>query len=622
MRNLSNLFFKLYLLIAVLGAWTNASAQIIEARSISCPGANDGQLNVHSVWGTPPYTYAWTLNGNPIVADSIIKGANPGDYEVTVTDATLVDTVWTYTLQPAIPISINPITIANTTWPAYDGTLDVGATGGSNTYIYTVIDSTFRRTVNATGPIYNTLAPGNYQITVEDSHGCIAKASAIITDNSESLLSSITPTTITCYKIPVSCAVVPSEQDIFPVTAEFDDSVIDQAIYYVIDSNLVSGTPYAFNYIDSIRYWEIAVTNNVDTLLLLNTTPIITLGDASGVYTQHSFVKTVFFVDSVSVLQTLPDTSYYKNRFIGRNRILLASPSLTPVPLLEDGFHYAEYWSTDGKGKRASWDIVAPPNPVSINFTQTDITCYLGTNGAITANAQGSWHNYFTPYASISISGPGGFITALNNNNVSLANLTAGTYSITATDIQGCSRTQTVVLEQPDEPLRIVWADVINARCPYSLDGAANIHRIDGSVGAVSYAWSNGDTSPNLTDITPGTYILTVTDANGCTGQDSIKVEGERRNCFYNIVTPNGDGFNDYFDLSDFCVGVQMKAVIFNEAGNKVIELNENNPRWDGYDPALPPTGTSSTYTCFVALFENGVKTVEFAESFSVVHQQ
>lgn len=578
MRNLSRSFIKLYLLIVVLGAWTYSSAQIVEVQSISCPGDSNGQLACHADSLIGPLTYLWNTGST----ENNIEGLPAGPYSVTITDAGLQFEVHNYILIDPAPISNIIATTPNTTWPANDGTISIVTTGGSGWVNYTVVDSLSRKTLVQAGPNFIGLPSGAYFITSSDVNGCFVKEVARIAETA-GYPEIHTIDTTACYADMTSSSVKPDTipSGIYPIQIYFDGALYETIAGYRRDSTQM------YNGVVSVPMLGLGTLVNSPHLIPTSSIMVVPLGPNAG-----------------------KDSS----------TIELSSISTT----FAQGFHMLEIITADNKGYRYSWVVDSTTSPLSINVTDlVNNVCYGASTGRIIATAEGSYEGI-----TLRLSSPGfTTVTALPSaaayTSVTGSSLKAGVYTITATDwTAGCARTHEVTVNQPDEPLRIVFDPAKNARCPYSLDGAVSLRRVDGAEGAVSFLWSNGETTPSMTNISPGTYVLTVTDGNGCTGQDSVKIEGERRNCFYNIVTPNGDGYNDQFDLSDFCVGVQMKAVIFNEAGKKITELDELNPTWDAYDPITPPTGTSSTYTCFVSLFENGIKTVEFAESFSVVYSK
>ena len=103
----------------------------------------------------------------------------------------------------------------------------------------------------------------------------------------------------------------------------------------------------------------------------------------------------------------------------------------------------------------------------------------------------------------------------------------------------------------------------------------------------VSYSWSDLSTGPSLTVNQPGTYWVTVTDINGCTGKDSVLVTGKE--CLVglfvpNAFTPNGDGHNDRFKPLYYGNAANFDFVVFNRWGQRVFETRSpaSPDGWDG----------------------------------------
>lgn len=97
------------------------------------------------------------------------------------------------------------------------------------------------------------------------------------------------------------------------------------------------------------------------------------------------------------------------------------------------------------------------------------------------------------------------------NVNV-LSNVNAGAYSCTITDANGCTFQALQNLSSVNSSIFAV-DDVVNSSCLG--DGAINIVTILGQ--ANSYLWSNGSTSQNATNLTPGSYSVQIIDSNNCT---------------------------------------------------------------------------------------------------------
>ncbi len=107
------------------------------------------------------------------------------------------------------------------------------------------------------------------------------------------------------------------------------------------------------------------------------------------------------------------------------------------------------------------------------------------------------------------------------------SNLTAGYYTVTVTDVNGCTDDAAVTLTEPD-PLTLEAGE--NKTVYYGYPDSACAHLgasgISGGVSPYAVKWSTGETTDSIT-VCPAsttTYYLTLTDANGCTLTDSLQI--------------------------------------------------------------------------------------------------
>jgi uncharacterized membrane protein len=98
----------------------------------------------------------------------------------------------------------------------------------------------------------------------------------------------------------------------------------------------------------------------------------------------------------------------------------------------------------------------------------------------------------------------------------------AGTYTFTVTDANGCTTTTTITLTEPGCSISLSTV-VTNVSCNGGNNGAINLS-VTGANGAVTYSWSNGATTEDLTGLIAGTYSGTVTDASNCTATVVVTV--------------------------------------------------------------------------------------------------
>lgn len=154
----------------------------------------------------------------------------------------------------------------------------------------------------------------------------------------------------------------------------------------------------------------------------------------------------------------------------------------------------------------ASHTIGEPSSPVSATITVDQmVSCFNGNDGQMTASASG---------------GSGAFSFAWMNGSTSatISGLTAGTYTVTVTDANGCTDSESATITGPSSGLSISLSVDSNATCN-TTGGISAI--ASGGTTAYTYAWSTGSSMSSITGLTAGSYTVTVTDANGCTDVES-----------------------------------------------------------------------------------------------------
>lgn len=159
--------------------------------------------------------------------------------------------------------------------------------------------------------------------------------------------------------------------------------------------------------------------------------------------------------------------------------------------------------------------IVIGQCPVALNYTSTNVSCFQGTTGSITATASGGAEPYQYQLAE---AGAG----AWSSNNV-FTGLAAGTYPVSAKDGAGCVKTIYVNISQPT--ILAVSYNSVNPVCNGANNGSIST-QVTGGVAPYTYAWNkNGSafsTASNITGLGAGNYQLVVTDASGCSATPPV----------------------------------------------------------------------------------------------------
>jgi gliding motility-associated-like protein len=104
---------------------------------------------------------------------------------------------------------------------------------------------------------------------------------------------------------------------------------------------------------------------------------------------------------------------------------------------------------------------------------------------------------------------------------------------------------------------------------------------ITADISGYTYNWSNGANTQTIFVSTPGTYIVTVSDQYGCSATDDIIIHPSEIT-IPNVITPNGDTYNQFFHITNLSQYPNSKMVIYNRWGKKVFEDSNYQNTWDG----------------------------------------
>ncbi|NJM79932.1 MAG: T9SS type A sorting domain-containing protein [Flavobacterium sp.] len=162
--------------------------------------------------------------------------------------------------------------------------------------------------------------------------------------------------------------------------------------------------------------------------------------------------------------------------------------------------------------------------------SQTNIACNGGSNGAAAVNvATGGAGGYTYNWTPGNPTGDG---------TTSVTGLTAGTWTCTVTDANGCTTAVNFTITQPTALVATAIVDN-NASCNGLADGGATASATGGT-SPYTYAWSNGATTASITGIVAGTYNVTITDGNGCTDMASVTIT--QPSAIDNTISENSTG--------------------------------------------------------------------------------
>jgi gliding motility-associated-like protein len=168
-----------------------------------------------------------------------------------------------------------------------------------------------------------------------------------------------------------------------------------------------------------------------------------------------------------------------------------------------------------GLCKGNTFTTVVTVNPsIVATVTLTNSSCFGANNGSIQTNSTGGIPFSTGPPYTYNWTGPNGFTSTASN----ISNLAPGTYDLSIADDGGCPVTKTYTITEPNDI--IINTDLHkNISCFNKADGSIAITVSGGNLN-YSYVWTkNGSpysTAEDISNLAPGTYIISVSDAKNC----------------------------------------------------------------------------------------------------------
>lgn len=504
---------------------------------LTCAGANDGVAiaNVGNHSGT--YTYNWSTGAT----SQTISGLAAGTYTVTVTDA-ICNVVKSVEIKSPTAISVTP----DFEFPTCDdsnGSISLTVSGGNPGYNYIWSNG-------ATTQSIENIGAGTYTVTITDSHQCV-KAQTYVLNSVDNQPPVATNTNLTIYLDDNGLAdlnwVLPS--DLFTDNCSLASLVLDKLTFDCSNLGQVSviatGTDNAGNFTQSVL--NVTVKDTI--------APQITCPDSftHGICQGAPFWDEPVTSDNCLVASTTQTEGYTKG---------------TVFPI---GVTIVAYEVTDQSGNK---------NTCSFNITVTEgLSVKLSTQNMLCNNV----NNGSAKVDTIGLVQPYTILWSTGATTSSINNLGEGTYSVTISDGNGCTSSDTFNITNP-APIVLELISVTDATSEQANDGTINIS-VTGGTPEYTYEWTkNGEvisTEQDPDNLAPGVYQVKVKDKNGCvligneiTVSVKLGVSGWSKSPI--TVYPNPTDDNVVIRSDDI---INSKITIYNILGKVEQTLQTTNER-------------------------------------------
>ena len=151
---------------------------------------------------------------------------------------------------------------------------------------------------------------------------------------------------------------------------------------------------------------------------------------------------------------------------------------------------------------------ISQPGPLTSTLSTSNPSCFGQPTGTINLTPSGG----ISPYT---------YSWSNGRTTKDINSLTSGTYSVTITDANGCTTTNSATITQPTQLTTDVTTTNVN--CYGGNNGTASVS-VGGGTPPYLYMWNNGSTQNSLSNLTSGNYQVTVTDNKGCSKISNLNI--------------------------------------------------------------------------------------------------
>ncbi len=451
---------------------------------ISCNGLNDGSIIIQVNGGNQPHQFTW--NDGPLTANR--ANLSSGSYTVTVTNSFGCDSVLTFSINNPSPLALSITATSNVSCNGLnDGIATATISGGTTPYTFNWDDPNNSNTNSATN-----LGAGTYRLTVTDNNGCSLIDSITITEPQILISSPTISSNVSCFGANDGSASVNVIGGTSPYTYLWND-VNNTAVSSV--NNLTVGSFYV----------TITDANNcsfIDTVVISQPSPL-----NLSIITRSN-VSCSGLSDGVASSLVTGGTSPYTYQWDD-----LSNSTNDSIINLSARTYRLTVTDNNGCTIIDSVSITEPQVLTSSTAISTNISCFGANDGAAIVTATGGT----VPYTYL-------WNDPNNTTTSNVSNLMAGSYFVTISDANNCSLIDTVLVNQPN-PLSLNIITSTNVSCSGLSDGIARSF-VNGGTSPYTYLWDDPNNSAidSITNLSAGTYKLTVTDNNACNIIDSITI--------------------------------------------------------------------------------------------------
>ncbi len=520
---------------------------------ITPPGRNTGAwtINTPEAWrflpnGAPIYTIEW-LEGTNVIGTTTSISVCPSVATTYTARATYTRCDGTTVVEEdqvlVTPANTGLVLSQNANTPAScglsNGGFSVAASGGTPGYTYSLDNVTYQPGTSFTG-----LAVGTYTAYVQDAAGCISTLNVSIQDNSTLALSIGSVQNVLCNGGASGSIVGSASGGTTP--------------YSFTINGTSNGTSGSFSNLTAGNYTVVVTDNNgcVESIDTTITEPLaLNLTEIGTNNTTCNLANGSLEVSGSGGISPL--TYSIDNGVTNQPTGVFNTIAATNFTVL----------LTDGNGCTTTIPVTvgADPFPIITVTNSTNVSCFGAMDGTTDVTASSG----LPPYL-YSVNGQA------PQSTPNFATLSAGNYTFTLVDANGCVSTVNNSITEPT--LLNASSSQDTTLCvgmSTSLSGVAS-----GGTQPYSYLWTDGSTTStvNVTPTASTVYTLTITDGNGCISSATTNVS----------IVPIPDAMGQNLDSS----GHPSLTIVFDN-----LSTNATEYVWDFGNGQINSTSTNASQT-------------------------
>lgn len=440
----------------------------------ACENTSTGSVSfLGALQGTPPYQLLWSTNATTDQIDQLPAG----QYQLTITDANGCSLTQTIEVPGyALPSEGTVIQDASC-FGANDGSITFLLSGGTPGYGYMWSNS-------STADQILGLSPGSYALTFTYANGACSQTRTFQITEPLPILTSTQQAAAGCHGGPGGWVDLSVQNGIAPLSYFWSNGALTEDLMNIPEGQY------------TVTVTDATGCTATTTVSLAEPTPL----QSNGVTITPSCpgLATGSAVFQGAAQGTPPYALLWSNNVITHDNLNLPA-----------GVY--QLTITDANGCTLLEDLSVPNHTEpALQATLQQVDCFGAQNGSIDLQLSGGTPGF-------------GYFWSNNATTEDLDLLAPGIYTLTITYAGGaCSGTTSF---QITEPAALVFAqtELSPLSCFESGNGAVDIS-ISGGTGAYAFLWNNNATTEDLSGLPAGAYTVTITDANGCSIENTFSL--------------------------------------------------------------------------------------------------